>query len=398
MLPFRSFLGPGRASRRSITTMSQHPISIIGAGIGGLTLGRCLLKRGVPAVLYERMPSTPRHGYGITLHASSYRPLLDVLGLDEWTFRRRVAVDGLLGGGGDIDPRAIAYPGEIESTSFRAHREKLERLLREGLDVQWEHALDKVVATPSGVTIRLQSGQELGTRCVIGVDGPHSNTRKSLSPNIPHNVAPYVAFNGTRRVKRALFDSLYAPAMKTSNIIEIKQNDVLLNISVSEQQEDLVSISWIYSRPAKGPKDILYKPNRPLSGATDIPDEFFQGIEALQDLDQPFKEVFDAEKLRRERILNWLMRTVLVSLQDLQELAPKGIFFMGDAVHAEPILGGQGANNAITDGLELAECIATSGLNGIPTWYDRRYPMWESGIRKSQHAIAEMHSTQKANL
>lgn len=398
MLPFRSLLSLGRASRRSITTMSQHPISIIGAGIGGLTLGRCLLKRGVPAVLYERMPSTPRHGYGITLHASSYRPLLDVLGLDEWTFRRRVAVDGLLGGGGDIDPKAIAYLGQTESTSFRAHREKLERLLREGLDVQWEHALDKVVATPSGVTIRLQSGQELETRCVIGVDGPHSNTRKSLSPDTPLNVAPYVAFNGKRRVKRALFDSLYAPAMKTSNVIEMKRNDVLLNVSVNEQQGDLVSISWIYSRPSKGPKDILYKPNRPVSGATDIPDEFFQEIEALQDLDQPFKEVFDAEKLERERVLNWLMRTVLVSLQDLQELAPKGIFFMGDAVHAEPILGGQGANNAITDGLELAECIATYGLNGVPTWYDRRYPTWESGIRKSQHAIAEMHSAQKATL
>jgi 2-polyprenyl-6-methoxyphenol hydroxylase-like FAD-dependent oxidoreductase len=92
------------------------------------------------------------------------------------------------------------------------------------------------------------------------------------------------------------------------------------------------------------------------------------------------------------------MRTVLVSLQDLQELAQKGIYFMGDSVHTEPILGGEGANNAITDGLEFTECIATSGLDGIPAWYDRRYPIWEGGIRKSDDAIAEMHSSQKATL
>lgn len=377
--------------------MAAQPITIIGAGIGGLTLGRCLLKHGIPAVLYERIPLTHRHSYGVTLHASSYRPLLDVLGLDEWTFRRCVAVDGLLGGSGVIDPKAVAYPGRTEPTSFRAHREKLERLLREGLDIRWEHALDKVVSTPSGATLRLQSGRELKTSSVIGVDGPHSNTRKSLC-DTPLKVAPFVAFNGKRRVKRALFDNLYAPAMKTTNVIEMKLNDVLLNVSINEQQADLVSIAWIYSRPAKGPTDALHKHNRPVSGATDIPDKFFEEIEALQDLPQPFKEVFNGEKLRKERVLHWLMRTMLVSLQDLQALAQKGIFFMGDSVHAEPILGGEGANNAITDGLELGECIGASGVDGISAWYDRRYPAWESGVTRSEHAIAEMHSSQKATL
>jgi 2-polyprenyl-6-methoxyphenol hydroxylase-like FAD-dependent oxidoreductase len=375
--------------------MSQQPIRIIGASIGGLTLGRSLLKHGIPAVLYDKIPSTPRHGYGITLHLSSYRSLLDVLGLDESTFRRRVAVDGFLGGNGFINPKAIAYPGRIESTSFRAHRGKLERLLREGLDVQWESALEKVVATTFGATIRLQSGQELEGQCVVGVDGPHSNVRKSLSPDTPLKVLPYVAFNGKRQVERALFDSLYAPAMKNSNLIELKQYNVFLTVSINEQQSDLVSINWVYSRPARGPQDPLHRPNRPISGATDIPDEFFEEIEALQGLDQPFKEVFDAEKLKRERVLHWLMRTVLVSLQDLQRFAERGMFFMGDAVHAEPILGGEGANNAITDGLELAECIATSGVDGIPAWYNRRYPIWESSVRKSEEAIARMHSSQK---
>ncbi|KAK1244932.1 hypothetical protein MKX08_004561 [Trichoderma sp. CBMAI-0020] len=346
--------------------MPQQPVRIIGAGIGGLTLGRCLLKHGVPAVLYERMPSTPRHSYGVTLHASSYMPLLDILGLDEFTFRRRIAVDASLGGNGHIEPKSMVYPGKTNSVSFRAHREKLEKLLREGLDVQWEHPLEKVEETSSGVALYLQNGQKIESSC--------------------------------RRVKRALFDSIYAPAFKGSNVLEMKMGNHVLNVSINEQQADMVSVSWIFSRPARGPTDPLHKPNRPVSGATDIPEEFFDEVKNLRGLSQPFKEIFDAEKLKMERVLHWLMRTVLVKQQELHALAKKGVFFMGDSVHAEPILGGEGANNAITDGIELAKCISASGPSGIRSWYEARYPVWERGIRNSENAIIAMHNSHKASL
>ncbi|KAL7910949.1 hypothetical protein GGI35DRAFT_492486 [Trichoderma velutinum] len=372
-------------------TVAQKPVRIIGAGIGGLTLGRCLLKYGTPAVLYERMPSTSRHGYGVTLHAPSYLPLLDILGVDEFTFRRRIAVDGLLGGSGNIEPRSIVSPRKVDSTSFRAHRGKLENLLREGLDVQWENPLEKVEEAASGVILYMQNGQKLESSYIIGSDGPHSNTRKSLSPGTSFNALPYVAFNGKRRVKRALYDSLYAPAFNDSNVIEKKQGDVVLDVSVNEQLADAVSISWIFSRPARDSIDPLHRPNRPVSGATDIPKEFFDEIEKLHGLDQPFKDVFDIEKLKMERVLHWLMRTVLVSHQELCALANKGVFFMGDSVHAEPILGGEGANNAIIDGMELAKCISRFGQGGITTWYESRYPTWKDSISESEQAIALMH-------
>ncbi|KAL7960659.1 hypothetical protein V8C34DRAFT_321176 [Trichoderma compactum] len=358
--------------------MSHPPIRIIGAGIGGLTLGRCLLRHGIPAVLYERMPSTPRHSNGITLHAPAYLPLLDILGMDKFTFRRRIAVDGLLGGSGNIEPRSIVSSGKVNSASFRAHREKFEKLFREGLDVQWEDSLEKVEEAPSGMILHMQNGQKLESTCIVGADGPHSNTRKSLSPNTSSSILPYVAFNGKRRVKRALYDSLYAPAFNGSNVMEKKQGDVVLNLS-------------IFSRPARGSTDTLHRPNRPVSDATDIPKEFFGEIERLHGLDQPFKEVFDSDKLKMERVLHWLMRTVLVNPQELGALANKGVFLMGDSVHAEPILGGEGANNAIIDGMELAKCVSRFGQGGIARWYESRYPAWKDGISESEKAIALMH-------
>ena len=342
--------------------MAQQSISIIGAGIGGLTLARCLFKHGIPAVIYERAASTPRHPYGITLHASSYRPLLKVLDMDEGTFKRRLAVDAASGGSGDINPKVITRSANLDGGSFRAHRGKFEQLLREGLDVQWEHGIEKAEETALGMSICLQNGKKIDSSCIIGVDGPHSNTRKSLSPSTPLNVLPFVAFHGKRRVKRAVFDSLYASAMRDSNVVELKQGDVVLNVSINEQVADMVSVSWIYSRPSRGSSDPLHKPNRPNSGATDIPEEFFQEVGGLQNLEQPFKEVFDAEKLKTERVLHWLMRSVMVSLQELQALGKKGVFFIGDSIHAEPILGGEGANAAIRDGIDLAECVSSRGI------------------------------------
>lgn len=360
-------------------------------------MGRCLLKHGIPAVLYERMPSPSRHSYGITLHASSYRPLLKVLNIDESTFRRRVSVDGAIGGRGEISPKSLVHPADIDSASFRAHREKLESLLREGLDIKWNHTIGMVEEGTSGMALSIGE-QKINSSCTIGVDGPHSTTRKSLSPNTPLKVLPFVAFNGKRHIERTLFDSAYAPSMRSSNIIQLKRDDVLMQVHVNEQQADTVTVSWIYSRPARGSSDPLHKPNRSVSEATEIPDEFFEEIEAIQGLEEPFKDVFNVEKLRKERVLHWLMRTVLVSLQELQALGRRGVFLMGDAVRADPILGGEGANVAITDGLELADCIARKGPEGIAVWYDAKYPSWEAGIRSSEKAVFEMHAKDKAAL
>jgi hypothetical protein len=78
--------------------------------------------------------------------------------------------------------------------------------------VQWEQALERVEEAPEGhVVLCLPNSQKLDSNCVIGVDGPHSNTRNPISPRTELNVLPFVAFNGKRRVARARFDEIYAP-------------------------------------------------------------------------------------------------------------------------------------------------------------------------------------------
>ncbi|CAD0090600.1 unnamed protein product [Aureobasidium mustum] len=375
--------------------MSPQPLSIIGAGLGGVTLGRALLERGIPVVLYERATSSPRHGYGISLHASTYKPLLKMLKMDEQTFRQNVAVDAAVGGNGAIDPKRLICPRDVASTSFRAHRERLEKLIRQGLDIRWENGLEKLEQTPNGTSLYLQNDTSReGQTCMVGADGVHSITRKSILREVGLDVLPYVTFNGKRKVNRSTFDEIYAPGMESSNVIEIHNNGVFLQVSVNDITAEQASVSWVYSRPAQGSSDRCFKPNRPLSGASDILKEFYQEIAALQDLPQPFLEIFDEQKMEQDRVLAWLMRTSKVDLPQLYQLASNGIFLMGDSAHSQAILGGEGANIAISDGLTLAEAIAARNGETITSWYSKRFPVWQQSLEISKTTIEDMHKGQ----
>ncbi|KAJ4983457.1 hypothetical protein SVAN01_11065 [Stagonosporopsis vannaccii] len=371
--------------------MSQPTISIVGAGIGGLTLARCLLQRGVRTILYEKASSNPRHNYAITLQPSSYRPLLRALNVDENIFKSCVAVDAGIGGSGNINTEDYGYCN-VESASFRANRRKLEDFLREGLDVKWEYTLQRVEQKPNDrLILEFANGQSAATGAVVDAEGPHSVIRKQFLPSEDPEILPYVAYNGKRKISRKVFDDIYASAFVRTTVLEFKQDDIVLNISVNDVTKEEVSVSWTYSRPARGGTDALHKPNRPNASAKDIPKEFFEEVDSLKGLPPPFAYIFDPTQLHQGRILHWLMRSMLVSKDHVQSVARKSIWLMGDAVHAEQIIGGGGANAAIDDSVDLAEWITQKGTENIAGWYDRRYAGWQIGQEKSRASIARIH-------
>jgi 2-polyprenyl-6-methoxyphenol hydroxylase-like FAD-dependent oxidoreductase len=376
-------------------TMTTKPISIIGAGLGGLTLGRALLKHGIPAVLYEQKPLS-KDGYGITLHPSSYRPLLDLLDMDESKFRRTVAVDSAVGGTGALNLPSMLDPSSIAPSSFRAHRKYLERLLREGLDIRWKHKIDGVETSATGAVLRPNRRTDVASDCIIGVDGVHSSVRKSMLPHTSSKTLPFVVYYRRRKIPRAIWDIDYAPYMHSSTVLQTRHGNTVLQLQVNHQNADATKIGWIYSRPARGPTDALYRPDRPLADATTIPEEFFNEVAALQNqnLPQPFHTLLSTSEEHQDGTLHWLMRTTSVSKPDLVQCTSKRVVLIGDAVHAEPIVGGCGANAAIEDGVELANHIARhgTGTNSLSAFYEERYPVWRRGVEKAERTIAELHA------
>ncbi|EME47709.1 hypothetical protein DOTSEDRAFT_21467 [Dothistroma septosporum NZE10] len=369
--------------------MALPRISIVGAGIAGLVLGRCLLQRGLRAVLFEKSrPSSNRNSYGITLHADSYRPLLKLLDLEEKSFRNRVLVD------------TAAEDGHTAGvgTTIRVNRNRFETLLAEGLDIRWEHEL-KEFDTASGIGLNFTNGSSHEAEVLVGAEGPHSLIRQTISPETDFKILPFAVYNGKRRLSPEDFDMKIKPHLGNATILEQKVNDIVLQISISDIGKDEVSISYTYSRPGRDSGDALYRPSRPKSEAKETPDALFQEIEGIgHELQDPFQFVFDPETMKKDRMLNWLMRTLRVERDVLDQTSQSGVLLLGDAVHAEPILGGYGANEAIEDGLRLAEMLVEGGGQNLDKFYEHRFEIWEKGAVESERRIACMHDVAKANL
>lgn len=377
--------------------MSGPPITVVGAGLAGLTLGRCLRHHGIAAVILEKTSSRPRYNYGITLHPWAYQPLLNVLQMDESNFRNTLSVDAARRGTGKMTGDTLAYGIEMDHGTFRCHRGRLEKLLREGLDIRWEQTVQDVRLSPQGILVDLENGTPLEADILIGTDGVHSQIRKSLMPSMHLTVLPFVVFNGKRRMPTAEYEDLIAPAMRNRTILQSRNEDVVLEISVSDFTPDHVDISYTYSRPARE-NDPLHKPDRQNAGATDIPEGFYIELNELKQLTPPFDHIFDVSQVRKDRVLHWLMRSTLGSPADVENLAGQGVLLMGDAVHAMPILGGEGANTAIKDGVDLAEHIARHGTRSLQKFGKTRYEAWRNGVQESEKRLADMHGAAKALL
>lgn len=379
--------------------MPAHPrISIIGGGLAGLTLSRCLRHHGIPSIIFEKdsaAAASKRYNYGITLWSAAYSPLLNLLGLDDADFRREVAVDAGVGGVGRV--------GGGEEAAFRANRMRVEGLLREGLDIRWEHALTDIESADGQNTLHFRDGTQVpASSMVVGAEGPHSPLRKLVSPSTDFRILPYAVYNGKRRLSRQDFDVHFAAEMRNTNVIEARTGQALLQISLNDVSDDGASVSYTYSRPAvREGRDPIFDGGRSNASARDIPDALFAEVASLRDgLQGAFRQVFDAEKMSGDRLLNWLMRSIpSAPLGDLHSAAERGVVLMGDAVHAAPILGGEGANEALRDGVALTELIARQGTAGLDAWYsEERLGRWRESVESGERRLEEMHAEKKGKL
>lgn len=178
--------------------MNEKDIVIVGAGIGGLTLGLRLHRAGIPCRIYEAAPEIKPLGVGINLlpHASKQ---LTELGLQDALAKVAITTSkvGYYNRFGQLiynDPcgRHAGY----EWPQFSIHRGDLQMVLlaafvaRAGADrVVTNHRCIAVEQDASGATAHFENPatkqrqpSQRGT-AVIACDGIHSAIRKQLFPN-----------------------------------------------------------------------------------------------------------------------------------------------------------------------------------------------------------------------
>jgi 2-polyprenyl-6-methoxyphenol hydroxylase-like FAD-dependent oxidoreductase len=332
-----------RRSSRSLGNLMTLSVTIIGAGLGGLTLARVLHVHGVRATVYEAeaSPQTRTQGGMLDIHEADGQLALKAAGLFD-------AFLGLIHDGGQAS-RVLDQDGTVlldqpdDGAGGRPEvlRGALRQLLLDSLPagtVQWGKKLSDIAVLGQGRhVLTFTDGSTATTTLLVGADGAWSKVRPLLSDARPDYI-------GTTFIETYLQDAdarwpataeavgggaLFAPAPGKC-IFAHREPGSLLHTYVALNRP----VAWI--------ADIDFADAA--AATARIAAEFDGWSPALTAL------ITDSDTPLIARALHAL------PVDCRWERVP-GVTLLGDAAHLAPPAG-EGANLAMLDGAELGQAIA----------------------------------------
>ncbi|MFC4907397.1 FAD-dependent oxidoreductase [Actinomadura gamaensis] len=323
--------------------MNTH-VTIIGAGLGGLTLARVLHVHGIPVTVYEAeaSPTARTQGGMLDIHDYNGQLAIEAAGLME-EFRgivlqgrqamRILAPDGAV----LLDKTDDGAGGRPE-----VQRGELRQILLDSLPagtVRWGHKVTSVRSLGQGRhEVTFADGSTVGTSLLVGADGAWSRVRPLLSDATPEYV-------GMSYIETYLFDvetrhraaaeavgggSMAAPAAGGKGIQAHREKGETIHtyVVLSEPQEWFAAIDF-----TDGP-----------AAAARIAQEFDGWAPELTAL------ITDGD-------VPPILRPIFaLPLGHKWDRVP-GVTLLGDAAHLLAP-NGEGANMAMYDGAELGKALA----------------------------------------
>jgi 2-polyprenyl-6-methoxyphenol hydroxylase-like FAD-dependent oxidoreductase len=332
-----------RSNRPVKGTMMTTPVTIVGAGLGGLVLARVLHVHGIPATIYEADPSAQARTQGgqLDIHEDDGQAALAAAGLTA-EFR------AIIHEGGQatrmLDPHGQVLLDEPDDgTALRPEvlRGDLRQILLDSLPagtIQWGRKVTGVRSLGDGRhELAFADGAAVTTSILVGADGAWSKIRPLLSGAQPEYV-------GTTYVETYLYD---AGERHPATAAAVRGGAMYA----------LTPGKGIVAHREAG--DILHtyvELNRPLEWITGI--DFTDAAAAIARVAAEFGGwapeltalITDGETAPVPRMI--------YTLPDAHrwDRVP-GVTLLGDAAHLMPP-SGDGANLAMFDGAQLGQAIA----------------------------------------
>jgi 2-polyprenyl-6-methoxyphenol hydroxylase-like FAD-dependent oxidoreductase len=357
--------------------MMTTPVTIVGAGLGGLTLARVLHVHGIPATIYEAEPSTQARTQGgqLDIHEDDGQLALAAAGLtDEFRAIIHEGAEALR----VLDQRGAALfeaPDDGSARRPEVLRGDLRRILLDSLPgetIQWGRKVTGVRPLGDGRhELSFVGGSTVTSSVLVGADGAWSKIRPLVSDAKPE-------YTGTTFIETYLHD---ADARHLATAAAVGDGAMYA----------LTPGKGIVAHREAG--NILHtyvELNRPA--------EWIAGID--------FTDAAAATALVAAEFDGWAPE--LTALITGGETAPvprmihtlpdghrwdrvPGVTLLGDAAHLMPP-SGDGANLAMFDGAELAKAIAAhpGDIEAALTAYEAAlFPRSESAYADA-HEIVEL--------
>jgi len=326
-----------------VTLRVKISVTIIGAGIGGLTLASILHKNGIDAAIYE-LESSPKARYAgsvLDMHEDSGQIALRKAGLYE-EFRKNVIPHG-------DDMRILDKAGNIlmqdtgHDTRPEIDRGALRSILLKSLPtdlIHWGSKVSAVAKQEDGNhEVTLANGDKFTTSLLVGADGAWSKVRSLLSEGQPIYLG--VSFVETRLLDVKERHRESAALVGSGSMMALSDEKGLLT-----------------HRDAAGDIDVHVACKTP----------------------EPWSASGKIDFTKTEEVRSWLLKCFLDWDNRLRALiaesdtgfVPRGLYtlpighrwehrsgvtLIGDAAHLMSPFAGEGANLAMLDAADLADAI-----------------------------------------